>query len=57
MITTSTFGMSNPRRGLPKAPTAVATTVATTAATTMVVATTEGMMVEIMATSTLSDCI
>jgi hypothetical protein len=45
-----------PKRGLPKAPTAVAT-MATMAATTMVVATMAVMMVEIMAMTTPSDCI
>jgi hypothetical protein len=48
--------MRSPSRGLLKALTVAATT-ATMAATTMEVATTAGMMVEIMATTTPSDCI
>jgi hypothetical protein len=52
MITTSTFGMSSPKRELPKAPTATATM-----AMKVVVAATAGMTVEIMAMTTLSDCI
>jgi hypothetical protein len=55
MITTSTFWDEEPKEGLPKALTAAATTA--TMATTMEVATTVGMMVEIMATTTPSDCI
>jgi hypothetical protein len=51
MITTSTYGMSSPRRALPKALTVTATMAATTkAATTIEVATTAGTMVETMAT-------
>jgi hypothetical protein len=51
-ITTCTFGMISPKRGLPKAPT---TTVTMTmrAATTMEVATTEVTTVETMAMKTL----
>jgi hypothetical protein len=53
-----TIGMNSPRKGLPKAPTTTAT-MATMAkkATTMVVATMAVTMVEIMATTTPSDCI
>jgi hypothetical protein len=50
MITIFTSGMRSPRRGLPKAPTAVATMA--TMAATMEVATTAVMMVETMAMTT-----
>jgi hypothetical protein len=55
-ITTSTFGTSSPKRGLPKAPTAMVT-MAMRAATTMEVATTAVTMVETMAIKTPSYCI
>jgi hypothetical protein len=52
MITIFTSGMRSPRRGLPKAPMAAATTAAT-----MEVATTAVMMVETTAMMTPSDYI
>jgi hypothetical protein len=54
MITTSTFGMSSPKRGLPKAPTATVT-MAMRVATTMEVATTAVTTVETMAMKTPLD--
>jgi chromosome condensin MukBEF complex kleisin-like MukF subunit len=49
-----TFGKRCPRRRLPKAPTAAATT---TVATTMLMATTAATMAETLAMTTLSRCI
>jgi hypothetical protein len=54
MITIFTFGKRCPRRRLPKAPTAAATT---TAATKMVMAMTAATTAETLAMMTLSGCI